>query len=189
MDHPSFLTTSPSRGSARRPLSSVKKPRARPFVRPPSPVHWSALFIALLVILAIVALPTAGWGLEAGQTKTEHGLTVYLGLLPAEIIRGHPKSHPESTVHGGPPRGEHAYHIVAAIFDAASGARIGDAKVMARVSSLGLAGQRQPLEPMSIADTISYGNYFSLSGKGPYRIDLEIARPQGVVKISFDYRH
>ena len=143
----------------------------------------------LLIILALVAVPSIAAALYLGQTKTAGGLTAYIGMMPSEIVKGHAPSHPEAQAHGGAPRGVHEYHLVVALFDAASGARIGDAKVAARVSSLGLAGPRKVLEPMQIADTTTYGNYFDLPGKGSYRIDVEVERPQGVVRLEFAYDH
>lgn len=148
-----------------------------------------ALAFGLSLLLAVATLSSTAIAFDTGQTKTEHGISVYVGALPAEIVRGHPKSHPEAAVHGGPPRGQHVYHLVVAIFDAASGARITDAKVTARIASLGLGGTQKPLEPMTIADTVTYGNYFNLPDKGRYRISLQIARPQGVVDMSLDYEH
>src|SRR4051794_23124619 len=68
------------------------------------------------------------------------GLAVYIGLVPAEIVRGHPADYPERTMHGGPrPHGgEHEYHLVAAVFDAATADRVSDARVSARIAGLGL---------------------------------------------------
>jgi hypothetical protein len=45
-------------------------------------------------------------------------------------------------MHGGAPGGSHDYHLVTAIFDAASAARVSDATVIAKVSGLGLSGRR-----------------------------------------------
>jgi hypothetical protein len=80
---------------------------------------------------------------------------------------------------------------VVAVFDAASGAHIEDAVVEARVAEPGFAGITRRLEPMLIADTVTYGNYFKLSGEGPYRIDLSITRPRSAtaVKVEFTYEH
>lgn len=142
-----------------------------------------------LLVIALTFLPALGFAADTGQSKTASGLTVYLGMMPAAIIGGHPKGHAEAQAHGGPPRGQHAYHVVLAIFDAASGARIENVKVTARVSGLGLAGPRKSLEPMRIADTTTYGNYFDLPGKGPYRIDVEIEQAQRTVKFEFRYEH
>lgn len=73
---------------------------------------------------------------EGGQSETAGGLTVYLGVVPAEIVKGEHPSGPQ--VHGGVPRGAHEYHVVVAVFDAASNARVTDAMVTAKVSAVGL---------------------------------------------------
>lgn len=138
--------------------------------------------VLMLTIGVIVgsglAVTTAG----AQDYKTVGGLTVYLGVLPAELIKGPP---PHSGVHQGP----HGYHIVAAIYDSGSNARIADATVTARVSGLGLSGPQKTLEPMKIADTITYGAFFNLT-PDLYTIRLTIQRPgsQPVI-LDFKYDH
>jgi hypothetical protein len=123
--------------------------------------------------------------------KIKGGLAVYLGVLPAAMIQGHPRGHPEEAMHGGVPSGRHAYHVMAAVFDAASGERVEDAVVEARVAEPGLARVTRRLDPMLIADTVTYGNYFQLSGDGPYRIDLSITRPGLATPVSVEltYEH
>ncbi|MGI0526700.1 hypothetical protein ABY43_21335 [Rhizobium giardinii] len=119
-------------------------------------------------------------------------LAVYLGVIPAAMLRGHDTQHPESQMHGTPPRGVHAYHIVVAVFDAESGRRIEDAQVAAIVSGLGHVGRISiRLEPMVIAGTVTYGNFVALSGIDRYTIAVEIRRtghptPQHV---DFTYEH
>jgi hypothetical protein len=76
-------------------------------------------------------------------TLTAGGLTVYLGVMPAAIMKGQPP------MHGGAPGGPHEYHLVAAIFEAATARRVSDATVTAKMSSLGLSGSEKPLEPAS----------------------------------------
>jgi hypothetical protein len=66
------------------------------------------------------------------EPQTVDGLPGYIGFVPAEIIKGYPVGHPERSMHGRVPRGRDEYHIVAAIFDAASGTRISDATIVAR---------------------------------------------------------
>lgn len=149
----------------------------------------SRIMYRMAVVLAFVGMPGIATAADADQTKTAAGLTAYVGLMPAAIVWGHPKTHAETRMHGGPPTGAHAYHLTVAIFDATTGARIEDAKVAARVSSLGLLGPRKALEPMKIADTITYGNYFDLPGKGAYRINVQVERPQGTVVFEFNYEH
>ncbi len=56
----------------------------------------------------------------AQDSKTTDGLTVYLGVVPAEMVKGPPAHSGEPPIHGGTPRHGHQYHVVAAIFDAAT---------------------------------------------------------------------
>lgn len=122
---------------------------------------------------------------EAGDSKTAGGLTVYLGIVPAEIVKGQHPAGPQ--VHGGVPKGSHEFHVVAAVFDAASNARITDATVTAKVSGLGLSGPQKTLEPMKIADTLTYGAFFNLSAD-LYTIKLTVQRP-GSQTVAFDFKY
>lgn len=93
-------------------------------------------------------------------------------------------------MHGGMPTGAHEYHVVVAIFDAASGARISDASVAAKVSGLGLAGPERALEPMPIANTITYGGFFELPGADLYTVRVTVKRPaQAPIVLDFRYDH
>jgi hypothetical protein len=89
-------------------------------------------------------------------------------------------------MHGRAPGGPHEYHVVAAIFDAASAARVSDATVTAKLSGLGLSGSEQALEPMKIADTITYGGFFHLPGADLYTLTLMIRRPSGQQSVVMD---
>jgi hypothetical protein len=137
----------------------------------------------VLVLLIGVALSAVTRGAEVDENpKTADGLTVYLGVLPAAMIQG-----PEEAMHGGVPSGRHSYHIVVAVFDATTGARVEDAVVEARVAGLGLAGVTRRLEPMLIAETVTYGNYFELSGDANYRVYLSITRPGSATPIKVEF--
>jgi hypothetical protein len=133
---------------------------------------------ALAACAALVALSPAAYA--AGDCRTVDGYAIYLGVVPAAIAQGHPPEHPERKMHGGAPRGRRQHHVMVAVFDAATGARIDDAVVTATVGEPGLAPVRRRLEPMAIAGAMSYGNYFALSPPGPYRIELQIVRPDAV---------
>src|SRR6266545_7081070 len=100
--------------------------------------------------LCLLAISWSSMAVAADDTpyKLAGGLAVYIGVVPAEIVRGHSSQHAEKTMHGGAPKGAHQYHVVAAVFDAASGNRISDATVTAQVSGLGLSGSKARLEPM-----------------------------------------
>jgi hypothetical protein len=123
--------------------------------------------------------------------RTADGLVVYLGILPAELIKGHRKSHPETTMHGGASRDAHEHHLISAVFDQATGNRVSDAAVTATVSGLGLAGQRITLEPMRIDETVTYGGFVDLPEKDLYTVKLEIRRRNQMapVSVKFVYDH
>jgi hypothetical protein len=144
--------------------------------------------IAAIALLAVVA---PAFAQDLTPFKIAGGLAVYLGVIPAEMIAGHPKGHAEAEMHGGVPSGRHVHHVMVAIFDAASGQRITDAVVTASVAGLGLAGTEKTLEPMTIAHAVTYGNYFDLPGRDRYRIRIEITRPGAArpVKVEFEYDH
>lgn len=148
--------------------------------------------VALAVLLALMGVVAmAAQVVPADQPQTVDGIAVYLGVLPTAMISGHPPEHPETAMHGGIPGGKHQFHVLVALFDAASGQRITGAQVKARVAELGLGGTQQTLEPMAIAGTESYGGYFKLDGDDPFRIALEIRRPgsQQATRVEFEYRH
>src|SRR3990172_12939474 len=113
------------------------------------------LTVACVAAVLVLALGPA-IAADPAQHRIADGIAVYLGVLPAEMIQGHGKAHAESGMHGGPRAGEHVYHVMVALFESDTGERIGDAEVRARVSELGLAGSEMPLEPMSIAGTVTY---------------------------------
>ncbi|MBY0512006.1 MAG: hypothetical protein K2P94_17860 [Rhodospirillaceae bacterium] len=137
--------------------------------------------------LATVPLLRSATAASDDRYKVASGVAVYLGLLPAELIKGHPKSHPESTMHNGKPGGVHEYHLVAAVFDEKASARIEDASVKARVSGLGLAGESIALEPMSIANTVTYGGFINLPDD-LYTIRITVRRPGVSEPVTLDFK-
>ena len=132
-------------------------------------------------------------GVAIGQDfKVAEGVTIYIGIVSAEIVRGHPAEHPEGSMHRGALPGPGQYHVMVALFDAKSGQRITDSPVTARVSSAGGgAAVEKTLEPMNIADSITYGNFFAMPGAGPYKIVTHIYRPgwSHVIEAEFVHKH
>ena len=141
--------------------------------------------IALWYITAAIAAAAQ----DAGGSKTVDGITVYFGVLPAALLRGDAKEHVKEA-HGDVPRGPHAYHVVAAVFDAESGRRVENATIDASVGPLRL-GSVTRLEPMAIAGALTYGNVFTMRVDGPYRIAFSVTVPQRpdptVVEFSYDH--
>jgi hypothetical protein len=155
-----------------------------------------ALLGALCVVLPGLSLISSRNAIAADtdQSKTVGGLTVYLGVMPAEIIRGPPM---HGHISKGPhdyrvtSKSPHEYHIVAAIFDAASGERVSDAAVTAEVSGLGLSGGKKRLEPMQIAGTTTYGSFFDLPGADLYTVKLTVERggaSPAIFQFKYDHR-
>lgn len=146
-----------------------------------------------LGIAALVLTLTQGWSptqaTENGETKSAGGLTIYLGVVPAELVKGPGPHSSERPMHGGSPRGSHEHHVVVAVYDSSSNARITDATVTAKVSGLGLSGPQKTLEPMKIADTLTYGAFFDLT-RDLYTIRVTVQRPGSRdVTLDFKYDH
>ncbi len=153
--------------------------------------NWVLVGILITFWMTVGTWNSMAAAAENGLSKTAGGLTVYLGVVPAEIVKG-PLNHSAARpMHGGIPKGAHEYHVVAAIFDASTGARVANATVTAQVSGLGLVGPQKPLGQMEIANTITYGAFFDLPGRDLYTIKLTIKRsgePQPV-SLEFKYDH
>ncbi len=150
--------------------------------RPGAMIAASALLIGLVLTAAMAA---------EDYVRTAGGLTIYFGILPSAMTKGHPSSHEEATMHGGPGGSAHRFHILVAVFDAVTGKRVEDANVSATITGLGLAGTKKVLEPMRIADTTTYGNYYDLGGSSRFRIAVEVQQPSKTkpVTVEFAYQH
>jgi hypothetical protein len=144
--------------------------------------------LLLLSMLSAASVPAAA---QESFVRPAGGLTVYLGIVPAEIVKGLGPHRAEPPMHGRIPRGPHQYHVVAAIFDAKTNARIEDVAVTAQISGLGLSGAKVALDPMPIANTITYGAFFNLPGADLYTVKLTIQRPGYAqpVNVEFKYDH
>jgi len=148
----------------------------------------------ILFAVCVAALSWAFAGPSVAQpegSRTVEGLNVYLGVLPAAMVRQQLKTGTGKALHGGPPPGEHVYHVTVAVFDAENGERLKDINVRARVSGLGLSGPEKVLLPMTIAETVTYGNYFILPPNDTYRVQVDIRRPGRAepVRADFVYEH
>jgi len=157
---------------------------------------WGAKRMAPIGAFAWLLFASVAPGAQSVQPLRADGIEIFHGVIPAEIILGHPEGHSERKMHGGSPAWGEQYHLIVTLFDSVSKERIQDAEVKATVFDTRqpgkrLAGQQKRLEPMLFADAASYGNYFNLPGPAPYRIELEIRRRGAVktVKVPLEYRH
>lgn len=145
-------------------------------------------FIITGLTAAMLIIANAGAALAMDYYKTAGNFAVYLGVLPAQLVQGHSPEHPDGKMHGGVPSTRSQYHVVVAIFDTKDGRRIGESAVTARVTEPGNDSVEKKLEPIVIANTISFGNYFSMSSPGRYRIDITIRRPgAATATAAFEY--
>lgn len=148
------------------------------------PSRWCHVGIAAAVALMMTFSSAA---LAASQNIVSHGLNVYLGVVPAAIAKGIEKGHGESGMHGGAAQDKRSYHAMVAIFNAVTGDRITDASVTADVGRTGDEIQRRPLEPMALANAVTYANYFEFPAHGTYHIRLSIARKDRPRPVEIDF--
>ena len=131
---------------------------------------------AVLIALGLTFSMAQAAALNPVQPIRLDGMDLFFGIIPAEIVRGHPSDHEERSMHGGVPRGK-MHHLVISVFDTKTSARITDATLTGSVTEPGMAIQRKPLESMSFGGAVSYGNYFAMPNQGPYEIVVNVQRP------------
>jgi len=146
--------------------------------------------VAAVAILALLVLGRSMADTHSGYL-VDRGVAVYYAVIPAEMIRGHAKQHPEATMHGGAPNRPHVHHVMVALFDAASLDRIVDAEVSATVGEVGLAGRQKKLESFTVAGARTYGNYFDMRSNTNYRVVVEIQTPaaKDAARVEFAFKH
>lgn len=142
---------------------------------------------------ATVAAPgnaAAASAVTGQEFSSVGGTTVYFGVISADAIRRNPKEYPQQG-YGVPPSAPAQYYVTVALFDSATGDRITDAAVRARVTTASGSGPEKTLEPITIANSRSYGNYFAMGGTGPYRISVQFKRPGSpeTIRTQFEYTH
>lgn len=132
-------------------------------------------------IIAAAAIALSAAPADAGVVdgvRTVGDLTIYLGAVPAAITRGHDAAHTEARMHGGgAAQGPHAVHLVVALFDRRTGARITDASVLARVGEERGRQATVRLEPMTVDGALTFGGYTDIRTVADYRIEVEVTRP------------
>lgn len=150
--------------------------------------------VGLVLAFGILVSGCSGDADLPRNTQTVDGVTIYLGVMPTALIQGHSTATTDpQDMHGVTPKKQSSNHIVVALFDAETGARITDARIRAGVAA-DRSDNHEPgkdLEPMQINGTMTYGNFFPMQNTGLWRIHLEIvlvnsSRP---IVADFAYKH
>lgn len=141
----------------------------------------------LLACLLVVGAPAIAAGGDPGERRTEH-FVVYFGIMPAGLAQSRLSAHPSDPgPHGATPLLADTHHLVVAVFDTHSGARVTDAAVQAHhVPPHGVAIDK-PLLPMALGDTLSYGNAFFIPDGANHRFVVRIRRGERVARVEFTY--
>lgn len=145
-----------------------------------------------LTVLALLLVFTAAHAEVPMQPLRKDGLLIYYGVLPAELVAPRDLDVPGTHMKPSSARGAGAHHLVIALFEEATGKRLSQANVQARVEPLGGAVEAKTLEPMQIAGTVTFGNFFRMDADIPYVIHLRIRRDDGNspdVEVALPYRH
>ena len=147
--------------------------------------------LLLAVVIVPFVWPITASAAEQAQRRIVKGVVVYLNVMPAEILQEKLADHTDQKMHDGAPAGGHVYHVMVALFDEASGRRLGNAEVALDVADIFEPGKHVKLEPMGVGGILVYGNYVDLPGTGPYRLTV-LARLQGMpdtIEAEFSYQH
>lgn len=150
-----------------------------------------ALFALFLAAMPLLLVPERSLADSHSGYLVDHGIAIYYAVIPAEMIRGHPKQHPEAQMHGGVPDRPRVHHVMVALFNASTLERITNAAVTATVGELGLAGEQKRLQPFTVADALTYGNYFELRPRTHYRVRADITVPgfPHAARAEFGFKH
>lgn len=122
---------------------------------------WAVLACATAAVLASVSPVPATAGVMNGRQVVDSTI-VYLGIVPAVFTRNHPGDVEGTLMHGGTrDKSIHNVHVIVALFDRATGARIANSRVLVRF--LGERGRKWSVrpQPMVVNGALTYGAYTS----------------------------
>ena len=125
------------------------------------------------------------------STQSAGGFTVYLGVVPAALVKGHDPGTP-GAMHPNETRDSASHHVMVAIFDAATGVRVTVAAVTATVRQGTGLTTTKPLELMVVDGAATFGNYFPLAEDGTRTaidVDIRCPPPARAATVHFSYSH
>lgn len=149
-------------------------------------LHRSIATLAARVLVP-AAIALSSLAASAQERVESEGIVLYWGLVPSALVS---QPHAQEELHGGrPPGGGRLSHLVVALFDARSGARIENAVVRAQLSETGIVDPpARYLVPMSINGQTSYGQVFGAVHEGPYRFRVYVQLPTRPQELQFEIR-
>jgi hypothetical protein len=150
------------------------------------------VLLGAVTSLAFASLPRgAGAVHPEGALRRAGDLVVYLGVVPAAVVHGHPPEHTGRGLHGGAPEGRYVHHLLVAVFEEATGARVTNAAVTATIYGRRRSPEtRITLEPMTVSGAMVYGGFATLPPRDYYRLEVEVLRPgAAAVRATFPHRH
>ena len=150
---------------------------------------------------ALVIAPTSSAAGVVDGVKTVDDLTIYLGVVPAAIVRGH-TAELDAAIQAGLPRSSvHSVHIVAAVFNKTSGARLENIQLRARIHPIRAPGHGTApkswtvaLQPMRVNGALTFGAFTNLGSWQDARISVDVTRPSRparfrVTTAQFEFTH
>ncbi len=147
-----------------------------------------------LAIASLALTGPAAAGVVNGVQAVD-GLTVYLGVVPAAVTRAHAPQHAERTMHGGISKPSiHDVHLLVAVFNSASGQRLRNVAVTARIYGTNLNRWTVPLTPMTVNGALTYGGYTNVGVEEDIMISIDVWRPgrtphTSTTTAQFEYVH
>jgi|GEM_PF-5040036 len=134
----------------------------------------------IFILFGLVLTPGAVLADAGKGHRHAGGLSIYMGMIPTELIqeREIPR---EAKMHGGIPQGKNRYHFVVALFNDSTGERITNMKVSAKLSGIDLSTKTKSMERMEVNGMVTFGNYFSIDKKTPFKIRLKLESLDKVV--------
>lgn len=141
----------------------------------------TALIASILAFASSAALAD-----HYNWVKQTDGLTFRLGITPATYV----KDHPELLPAGHPVvEGTDQFHVLVAVFDSTTGARLKDADVEATIGQLGFGGASKNMVPWSVNGMLTYCNFFAMSPGNVNVIDVRVSKSEGEPPITVQFTH
>jgi hypothetical protein len=141
--------------------------------------------------LALLVLTTACSKQEDPRnSQVVDGVTIYIGVVPSRVVRGHPGTRETSPMHAGVPTTGRSDHVVVALFEDVTGKRIEDAQVTGSITEIGMGSDRKKFERMTTDASITYGgNFFNMPAGHDYHLKLWISQPGNKKAVEATFSH